>query len=195
MSNPANTTHAAYDQGLGRAASPADSIGTKYAEDQTTYSEDEMDSETFERRVMQQIRLDQPRPQEEAIRSPLIPRPPEIKEFHLQQNYNALSQRVQKLQDDAVFERILLRGPRFALDSVEVQPTSDDIDTLMRNMMVAPDTSERQRMTRGPWSENSTLNPSQQANQVLDHKFLFVSGGTASTMKRSPTKGKGKARQ
>ena len=80
MSNPANTTHAAYDQGLGRAASPADSIGTKYAEDQTTYSEDEMDSETFERRVMQQIRLDQPRPQEEAIRSPLIPRPPEIKE-------------------------------------------------------------------------------------------------------------------
>ena len=114
---------------------------------------------------------------------------------HLQQNYNALSQRVQKLQDDAVFERILLRGPRFALDSVEVQPTSDDIDTLMRNMMVTPDTSERQRMTRGPWSENSTLNPSQQANQVLDHKFSFASGGTASTMKRSPTKGKGKARE
>ncbi|KAL1745782.1 hypothetical protein HDZ31DRAFT_35628 [Schizophyllum fasciatum] len=195
MSNPANTTHAAYDQGIGRAASPADSIGTKYAEDQTTFSEDEMDSESFERRVMQNIRLDHPTPQEEGIRPPLIPRPAEITDNAFFQVYDAIALRVQALEDEAVFERILLRGPRFALDSVEVQPTSDDIDTLMRDMMVTPDAQDRQRMTRGPWSENNTLNPSREANRAINPKFSLASAGTASTAKRSAAKGKGKARQ
>ncbi|TRM60618.1 hypothetical protein BD626DRAFT_407274 [Schizophyllum amplum] len=198
MSNaPANTTHAAYDQGIGRAASPADSIGTKYAEDQTTYSEDEMDSETFERRVMKKIRLDDPRPQEEAIKPPLIPRTQGNVDYSYFAVTQALRQRVQALEDEAVFERILLRGPRHALDSVEVQPSSDDIDTLMRNMMVTPDATARQRMAKGPWNDNGALNPSREANrqELPELKHSFASGGTASTAKRSNAKGKGKARQ
>jgi hypothetical protein len=71
-----------------------------------------------------------------------------------------LQSEVRQLEENELFEQMLLRGSQAAL---EQQPSTTDIDTLMRSMMVTPQnstvTSQSNRhhtvnVTNSPWSMN-----------------------------------------
>ena len=50
---------------------------------------------------------------------------------------------IEQLEDDELFERMILRGSRMGL---ERQPTTTDIDALMRSMMIVPGTTTTPRL-------------------------------------------------
>ncbi|KAG5651731.1 hypothetical protein H0H81_007669 [Sphagnurus paluster] len=166
---PANQHHTEYAPPVLRAPSPASSIGTVYGEDQTSFSdcEDQLDQADFEQKVEDNMGLDEPRTEEIlANQDPLLTRPPpgSLEEHQLyHQVMENLHHIVQGLEENELFDRMILRGSRAAL---EIQPSTTDIDALMRSMMVVPqqpgagDVTETGRgrseshatVTNGPWT-------------------------------------------
>jgi len=70
--------HTEYAPPVLRAPSPASSVGTAYAEDQTSFSDSEhqLSQGAFEKKWEDQLELGKPREEEEvANKSPLITRP------------------------------------------------------------------------------------------------------------------------
>jgi len=141
---PANQHHTEYAPPVLRAPSPASSIGTTYGEDQTSFSdcEDQLSQPAFERKWEERIGLGAPQKEEiEANQEPLLARPlggsAEERQLYEQVMAN-LHAAVQNLEDNELFEQTLLRGSQAAL---EPQPSTTDIDLLMRSMMVAPQRS------------------------------------------------------
>ncbi|KAG6848666.1 hypothetical protein H0H93_015037 [Arthromyces matolae] len=136
-----NPHHTEYATPVIRSASPASTIGTIYPEDQTSFSDSEeaMSQSVFESKCIARIGLDIPRPEEmEADNDPILPRHPpgSVEEQHLFRSvYSRLSAAVRDLEDNEIFEETLLRGSQAAQ---EILPTTDDIDVLMRSMMVTP---------------------------------------------------------
>lgn len=73
----------------------------------------------------------------------------------------SLRHEVQELEDNELFEQTLLRGSQAAL---EQQPSTNDIDALMRSMMVTPSVVGQTRQqstwnndtetTNRPWAPN-----------------------------------------
>jgi hypothetical protein len=59
---------------------------------------------------------------------------------------------VQELEDNELFEQTLLRGSQAAL---EQQPSTSDIDALMRSMMVARSTSIGQMRQQSTWTNDT----------------------------------------
>ena len=65
--------------------------------------------------------------------------------------------KIRQLEENELFERMLLRGSQAGL---ERQPTTTDIDVLMRSMMVSPQKTtiapqhNAAGVTQGPWSVN-----------------------------------------
>ncbi|KAF5382446.1 hypothetical protein D9615_002717 [Tricholomella constricta] len=141
---PPNQHHTEYAPPVLRAPSPASSIGTVYGEDQTSFSdsEDQLSQIAFQRKVEERLALNVSRPEEiQANYEPLLARPPpgSIEERYLYERVMAnLYRAVRSLEDNELFERTLLRGSQAAL---EPQPSTTDIDTLMRSMMVVPQPS------------------------------------------------------
>ncbi|GLB38632.1 hypothetical protein LshimejAT787_0504970 [Lyophyllum shimeji] len=145
---PANQHHTEYAPPVLRAPSPASSIGTTYGEDQTSFSdsEEQLSQSAFEKKWEERIGLGMSREEEiQANREPLLPRPPpgsaEEYQLYMQVMVN-LHGVVQNLEENELFEQTLLRGSQAAL---EPQPSTTDIDALMRSMMVTPKPS-----TSGP---------------------------------------------
>jgi hypothetical protein len=66
--------------------------------------------------------------------------------------------KIRQLEENELFEQMLLRGSQAGL---ERQPTTTDIDVLMRSMMVSPPSTtaiapppNATGVTKGPWSVN-----------------------------------------
>jgi len=107
------------------------------------------------------LELGKPRREEEMANiSPLIPRPPfgsPEEKFMYDQIITCLRSEVRQLEENELFEQMLLRGSQAAL---ERQPSTTDIDALMRSMMITPQNStvtphhHAANVTKGPWSMN-----------------------------------------
>ncbi|KAF8895578.1 hypothetical protein BD779DRAFT_1500321 [Infundibulicybe gibba] len=134
-------THTEYAPPVLRAPSPASSVGTAYGPDQTSFSDSEhqLNLSDLELKYNERMGLGKPRDEEvHANQDPLLPRPspdsPEGRDQY-EQVMRSLRLQVQQLEDDELFEQTLLRGSQASL---EPQPSSNDIDVLMRSMMTAP---------------------------------------------------------
>ncbi|KAF9464111.1 hypothetical protein BDZ94DRAFT_1308132 [Collybia nuda] len=140
-----------------RAPSPASSVGTSYGADQTSFSDSEhqLSQTAFERKWEERIGLGNPSFEEETANlGPLLQRSiagsSEEKE-RFNKILVSLRREVQELEDNELFEQALLRGSQVAL---EQQPSTGDIDALMRSMMVAP-LMIKQIHQRPTWSNDS----------------------------------------
>ncbi|CCM04936.1 uncharacterized protein FIBRA_07133 [Fibroporia radiculosa] len=118
-----------------RAASPTSSIGTEYGEDNTDLADRELNQQEFEQKCEVFLRLHEPRPEEELAREdPRLPKPKtaaEEKVLH-ESVMKSLRIRVKKLEEDDLFEQMMLRGTRVAQ---EQQASSNDIDSIMLSLM------------------------------------------------------------
>ncbi|KZT64282.1 hypothetical protein DAEQUDRAFT_634621, partial [Daedalea quercina L-15889] len=138
-----------------RAPSPSSSIGTEYGPDETSLEDRDLGQEVFERRCEDRLRLRQPRPEEmRANEDPLIrPRPKTAAEEKamFEVVMKKLRDRVKQLEDDELFEQMLLRGTQVGLE----QPSSDDVDGIMRSLMntsVDASHSAKSYAPATPWS-------------------------------------------
>ncbi|KZT11823.1 uncharacterized protein LAESUDRAFT_669943 [Laetiporus sulphureus 93-53] len=119
-----------------RASSPTSSIGTEYGADETSLSDSELGQAQFERKCEERLHLCEPRREELSDPKDILlrRRPQTVEEEkeifdRVMQN---LRQLVKQLEDDELFEEILLRGTQVG---EEQQPSSDDIDSIMRGLM------------------------------------------------------------
>ncbi|KIL59054.1 hypothetical protein M378DRAFT_169814 [Amanita muscaria Koide BX008] len=147
-----------------RAASPASSVGTVYGEDQTSLSDLELNDAALARKYEDLLELRKPRKEEEEANQFLLLERPEKgsqaeKELY-EKTMVSLRRQIRDLEDDEIFDQMLLRGSQAGL----VQPpSSNDIDKLMRSMM-GPDVQtissiahkargvlETETVAPGPW--------------------------------------------
>ncbi|KAJ3517431.1 hypothetical protein NLJ89_g510 [Agrocybe chaxingu] len=141
--------HTEYADPLLRPPSPASSVGTAYDPDQTSHSDGELSQPAFEKKCEERIRLHIPRPEEISANmepllfvTPLLGGKPvwwgetELDQQTAQTVHQAvmasLRSKVAAIKEDEIFEDILLRGSKIAY---EPNPTSNDVDALMRSMM------------------------------------------------------------
>lgn len=197
-----------------RAPSPASSIGTTYGPDQTSSSDSEsqLTESQFVRKWEEKLGLGKPSREElKANESPLVPKPNSeaeekgeyspvrlisqtlIGRFHPEQYEKILAHlraEVQALEDDELFEQMVLRGSKAAL---EPQPTSNSIDVLMRNMMMP---SSNLDVANGPWNQidNGSLHEGGRS-PVVTSNHPPPGGDVAVTPRRGKGKGKGKRRK
>jgi len=133
-----------------RMPSPTSSVGTVYGLDETSLSDTEykLSDSAFARKCEEQMELHMPRKEEtEADQDPLltIPQsggmPVRISERELDpveerllydHVMGNLRQAVAQLEENELFEQTLRRGSQAAL---QIQPSTNDIDALMRSMM------------------------------------------------------------
>ncbi|TFK33026.1 hypothetical protein BDQ12DRAFT_450904 [Crucibulum laeve] len=126
--------HTEYAIPVIRPPSPASSIGTVYRADQTSLSDSELylPQPNFEQKWEEKNGIHKVMEEEEvANRDPLLPRPQSLREQEDAIMRN-LRKKVKDLQDNDLFEQTLLRGSQASL---EPQPTTNDIDSILRSMM------------------------------------------------------------
>ncbi|KAH7925583.1 hypothetical protein BV22DRAFT_1064640 [Leucogyrophana mollusca] len=148
----------AYGSPVIRPPSPASSIGTAYPADDTSLSDVELSQDAFDRKWTAKLRLDWPK--DEELRkddSPLIspPRNPAEEKLMYESILRGFRLRVQQLEEDAIFQRTLMRGSQVGLKQ---RPSSDNIDTLMQSMMTTTLGSGPNRthnVSDGPWNRGS----------------------------------------
>lgn len=183
---PPNQHHLEYAPPVIRAPSPASSVGTVYGPDQTSLSdsEEQLDQPSFERKIDDRLSLGNMRHSEEMMNmGPLLYRhPPGSMEENrqllflsrsmttltctldqFQQVMHSLYHGVRLLEENELFNQAILRGSQVGLQQ---QPSTTDIDSLMRSMMVAPQSSTDQKVPKpsnltsdsglitGPWASN-----------------------------------------
>ncbi|THH30035.1 hypothetical protein EUX98_g4140 [Antrodiella citrinella] len=188
------TGDAVYAPPVLRAPSPSSSIGTDYGPDETPIAEQALSLEEFNVKMERQLRLDSPRPEETfADEEPLLPRNPHPQAekalfTHVMQN---LRKEVRKLQEDEIFERTLLRGSNV---SEEQQPSSCDIDDIMRSMM-GPAASSRAPTEPTSGSPLLIVSPVP-SNASLVGAFTIgsTSDTSATSVSKRPPKAKSKAK-
>ncbi|KAF9483588.1 hypothetical protein BDN70DRAFT_911179 [Pholiota conissans] len=123
--NPTHFHHSEYADPIMRVPSPTSSVGTTYPPDATSYSDSEfqLSDAAFAKKCEDAVALNFPRQEEiQADRDPLLSLLVMV----------SLREEVAQLRENELFEQILLRGSKAALD---VQPTTNDIDLLMKSMM------------------------------------------------------------
>ncbi|KAJ7601045.1 hypothetical protein C8J56DRAFT_767774 [Mycena floridula] len=162
---PHGANHPEYASPVMRAPSPASSIGTTYAQDRTSFSDSEysLNQQTFVRKWENKIGLRDPRPAEqETSIGPLLPRLPmdnsADEQILFDKIIHDLRGRVQDLVDNELFEQTLLMGSQVGF---EHQPETDDIDAIMRSMMLSskkPSSSQNiynndPNISQGPWND------------------------------------------
>ncbi|KAF8912095.1 hypothetical protein CPB84DRAFT_1841794 [Gymnopilus junonius] len=126
---PTHTHHTEYADPVVRPPSPTSSIGTAYAEDQT--SEEELNAE---KEVLVMIPVALPGGGHKMVRAWDLEHKlnPADSKVIFESIMTSLRAEVAQLQENELFEKILLRGSKAAL---ETQPSTNDIDALMRSMM------------------------------------------------------------
>ncbi|KAI6123382.1 hypothetical protein EDD16DRAFT_1704333 [Pisolithus croceorrhizus] len=155
MPNHAQLIHAsdpAYAPPVIRPPSPASSVGTVYEPDQTSQSDTELSKEEFEQKWLAKLHLDDLKIEEEDNLRPVLidPRPPpdSPEEKLLVQNIlTGLRSRVRQLEEDAVFQQLIMSGSKVGLEKA---PSNSDIDALMRSMM--PTQVNTPQISNGPWN-------------------------------------------
>ncbi|KII86677.1 hypothetical protein PLICRDRAFT_43320 [Plicaturopsis crispa FD-325 SS-3] len=180
-----------YGEPVQRQDSP-ESVGSVKMPDKTSDSDEELSPEDFAAKHEERMGLYKPMEEEVlACESPLLyppPKTPEEEQALHRRIMVSLRQRVAELEENELFEQTLLRGSRAAL---EQQPTSNDIDTIMRSML-GPSPGDpnhlRQAPTDGPWNRG----PNQH-----NTTYSTDDGGdrSESTAGRRVVKGKGKGRR
>ncbi|KDR72675.1 hypothetical protein GALMADRAFT_228948 [Galerina marginata CBS 339.88] len=154
---PTHTYHTEYAQPALRPPSPASSVGTAYGADQTSFidSESQLSQVAFEK-LEEKMKLNAPCGKElSADREPLMMVPavpgqiqgavdvkmvrvterklnPIEEKVLFERVMTTLHAEVANLHENEVFEQILRRGSKAAL---ETQPSTNNIDALMRSMM------------------------------------------------------------
>jgi hypothetical protein len=81
----------------------------------------------------------------------------------------SLRQHVHQLEENELFERVLLRGSQVGL---EPKPTSDNIHTLMQNMMGCAVAEKNVAITNGPWN-----NYGMHMDDPMDSSSASTAGG------------------
>ncbi|KAJ7079739.1 hypothetical protein B0H15DRAFT_787747 [Mycena belliarum] len=175
MSHPNNPEYA---DPVIRAPSPASSVGSVHAPDQTASSDSEsvLSQPAFERKWADRLDLRRATREEElADAEPLILRPSTAMEERVLSDriVRNLRHKVEELEENELFEQTMLRGSQAGM---EEQTVPSDIDALMRGMMGTPGPADA-TITNGPWTQNA----------------LRESGGTSSVI-TAPKRSKGKAR-
>ncbi|CAL1712930.1 unnamed protein product [Somion occarium] len=172
-----------YAPSLVRPPSPSSSIGTDYGPDETTPEESAKPEE------------------EEANKDILLKRPKtqiEEREMHRTVMEN-LRNAVRKLQEDELYEQIMLRGTQ--VTNVQ-QPSSNNIDVIMQSIMGPPTTSTSPVLFPPPTSP-FPQSPSFAASPAHSHASFFGTGNagsdvgspTSSTTKRTTRARKAKSRR
>ncbi|CAL1712929.1 unnamed protein product [Somion occarium] len=191
-----------YAPSLVRPPSPSSSIGTDYGPDETTPEESAKSPEQFSRECEARIMLTVPRPEEEeANKDILLKRPKtqiEEREMHRTVMEN-LRNAVRKLQEDELYEQIMLRGTQ--VTNVQ-QPSSNNIDVIMQSIMGPPTTSTSPVLFPPPTSP-FPQSPSFAASPAHSHASFFGTGNagsdvgspTSSTTKRTTRARKAKSRR
>ncbi|KAH7885404.1 hypothetical protein F5I97DRAFT_2074469 [Phlebopus sp. FC_14] len=153
MPNPQliHTADPAYASPVIRAPSPASSVGTAYGPDETSLSDAELSQEEFERKCAAKLKLDAPKVEEEKKSHPILidppPNPAEEKVV-FEAILRGLRNRVQQLEEEELFQKMLLRGSQAGLE----QPSEEKLDALMRNLMeISTDNNDR-HTSDGPWN-------------------------------------------
>ncbi|KIO06139.1 hypothetical protein M404DRAFT_74033, partial [Pisolithus tinctorius Marx 270] len=141
----------AYAPPVIRPPSPASSVGTVYEPDQTSQSDVELSKEEFEQKWLAKLHLGDLKIEEEDKLRPVLidPRPPpdSPEEKLLVQNIlTGLRSRVRQLEEDAVFQHLIMSGSKVGLEG----PSDNDIDALMRSMM--PTQGINPQVSDGPWN-------------------------------------------
>ncbi|VDC07376.1 unnamed protein product [Peniophora sp. CBMAI 1063] len=122
---------------LMRPPSPAGSINTEYGPDETDPKELAMSDEEFERKILAELKIDQPAdPEVQAdmmpIRFPFFQPGSHEERVVYQHTLYMLEKRVQELDENELVESIMMRGSSVQMDT----PTSsNDVDEIMRSMM------------------------------------------------------------
>ncbi|KAH8104655.1 hypothetical protein BXZ70DRAFT_1062196 [Cristinia sonorae] len=181
-----------------RAPSPSSSIGTDYGQDETSNLDRALTDEEFRAKVEKDLQLNQLCKAElDASNDPLLPRamhPSAEKALHTQVLMN-LRAEVRKLQEDEIFERRLHQNLQAA---EEQQPSSGDIDAIMRSMM--GNIAESSRAPTEPAGSPLPIVSPVPSNASLVGAFAIGSNSddtsTTSASKRpSKTRTKGKSKR
>ncbi|TDL23159.1 hypothetical protein BD410DRAFT_839071 [Rickenella mellea] len=133
--HPIHTTDPAYAAPVLRLPSPANSLSTEYGQDETTADENQMTEEQFARMCEEQIGLNRMRADEiKANKRVLLPRTTNTTEERMlhEEVMRSLRDQVAALEQEELFEAAMLRNSQAAL---AVQPSSRDIDVIMRSML------------------------------------------------------------
>ncbi|KAI0310137.1 hypothetical protein OF83DRAFT_912372 [Amylostereum chailletii] len=143
LSQPTHQVHHGdlpYSNPVLRSASPSGSINTEYGPDETSKSDSELSPDEFQRKIEQQLRIHYPREEEvsaeaKALRLPPM-KPGTIEEkMLLDQIMRSLRWHVSNLEENEIYENMMLRGSQIPFDSA---PSSNDIDAIMQSMMGPP---------------------------------------------------------
>lgn len=188
-----------------RASSPATSAGSSHAEGDDPGSDEEGDDATFAAKCSARLQLgEKGAPEILADRDPLLNFPDTMTEIELkgtrtairiilkrfltllvaasERILTAMRYRVHLLEENEMFEQTLLRGSKVGQDA---QPSSADIDVLMRGLMATagPSTSQsstRQPVSDGPWNGPSKVNFMNKSGSTINgSNFASTSGQTA----------------
>ncbi|KAH9947627.1 hypothetical protein B0H21DRAFT_708373 [Amylocystis lapponica] len=191
----AHHIHAAgpqYAPPLLRAASPSSSIGTQYGPDDTDPTDITKPQEEFDRFVEQNLRFDSPLVQEDEANKDILIRPKsheEEQEMH-RKAMAYLRTCVRQLEEEELFEQTMFRGSQVAQ---EQQPSSNDLDVIMRSLMVQSTITQPARhagqqvdLATSPWIQDLSH------NQYAGDNGMESSATTAG---KRTTKGKGKSRR
>jgi len=169
MPQVAQQHHPEYAPPVLRVPSPASSIGTTYAPDRTSFSDCEfsLGQPAFERKWENKIGLRDSRPEEQALEDGPLLGPLPMATSHeermlFEKIVHNLRGRVQELVDNDMFEQTLMRGSQVGF---EHQPSTDDIDAIMRSMMITnsnPNSvqnyynNNNPNISEGPWNSNES---------------------------------------
>ncbi|KAI0631952.1 hypothetical protein C8Q77DRAFT_1158645 [Trametes polyzona] len=127
-----------------RAPSPSSTIGTDYGPDETDFVDADLEELEFRRKCEEMVGINRPRPEEEeANRDPLVhPRPlrqkftPVEEKQMFEHIMNNLRATVKKLEEEELFEQTAVKSAAVALD--DPLPTSDNLDDILRGLMIDP---------------------------------------------------------
>ncbi|KAF8962975.1 hypothetical protein BDZ97DRAFT_1662211 [Flammula alnicola] len=217
---PTHGHHTDYADPVLRPPSPASSVGTAYDADRTSETDLQLSQSALEKKCDEKIGLHSPRKEElQADQDPLliIPGPngrpirimdkklDAVEEKMLHDRVMAsLRAEVDQLRENELFEQILLRGSKAAL---EVQPVTNDIDTLMRSMMgpsmnissgphmgknTVPAESSQTATTEagisnGPWNNFGHPSEFERRTYTLPSRDNMLSGTTVGKRSRNGT--------
>ncbi|KAL6302006.1 hypothetical protein BKA93DRAFT_737738 [Sparassis latifolia] len=178
-----------------RAPSPSSSIESADHQDETSLSDSELSPYDFAMKWDKKIRLNDPRPDEEAANKEplLLPRPKtaaEEKLLHERVMIN-LREQVRLLEDESLFEQTVLRGSKVGL---EQQPSTNDIDEIMHSLMSPSTSIGSAAIIQRAGSSGTALSIGNARTRSQDTAGGNGTDSSGTTVDKRPTKGKGKAR-